>query len=75
MIERSDVKDKLALEVLEEHRQYQGDVARRLETAFADRDSVLWWIARGQLYDRVRDTPQFQAVMQKIGELKGAVQD
>ena len=46
-----------------------------LEKAFADRDPVLWWIARGQLYDSVHDTPRFQALMQKINALQGAVQE
>jgi serine/threonine-protein kinase len=41
-----------------------------LEKAFADRDPVLWWITGDQLYDSVRDTPRFQALVQKISELE-----
>jgi TolB-like protein/cytochrome c-type biogenesis protein CcmH/NrfG len=41
-----------------------------LEKAFADRDPVLWWITGDQLYDSVRNTPRFQALVQKISELE-----
>ena len=43
-----------------------------LEKAFEDRDIILWWIKSDQLYDSVRDTPRFQALVQKVSELKGA---
>jgi tetratricopeptide (TPR) repeat protein len=41
-----------------------------LEKAFAERDPVLWWITGDQLYDSVRHTPRFQALVQKISELE-----
>jgi adenylate cyclase len=45
-----------------------------LDKAFDDRDPVLWWIGSDQLYDGVRDEPRFQALMQKIAELKDTAQ-
>ena len=43
-----------------------------LEKAFEDRDIILWWLTGDQLYDSVRDTPRFQALMQKVSELERA---
>jgi adenylate cyclase len=45
-----------------------------LEKAFDDRDPVLWWIGSDQLYDRLRGEPRFQALMQKIAQLKKTAQ-
>jgi tetratricopeptide (TPR) repeat protein len=41
-----------------------------LEKAYEDRDPIFWWINGDQLYDSVRDAPRFQALVQKVGELK-----
>jgi adenylate cyclase len=45
-----------------------------LEKAFDDRDPVLWWIGSDQLYDPLRGGPRFQALMQKIAQLKKTAQ-
>src|SRR3954469_20956662 len=36
---------------------------------FEDRDPIFWWI-QDQLYDSVRDEPRFQALIQKVDQLK-----
>jgi Flp pilus assembly protein TadD len=45
-----------------------------LEKALEDRDPILWWINGDQLYDSVRDTPRFQALVQKVSELERGAQ-
>jgi serine/threonine-protein kinase len=45
-----------------------------IEKAYEDRDPLLWWNA-DQLYDSVRNEPRFQALIQKISELKGAARE
>ena len=46
-----------------------------LERAFEDRDPIFWWFKGDQLYDSVRDTRRFHALMQKVSKLKGAAQE
>jgi tetratricopeptide (TPR) repeat protein len=40
-----------------------------VEKAYEDRDPMLWWI-QDRLYDSIRNEPRFQAVVQKVDQLK-----
>ena len=41
-----------------------------LEKAYEDRDPIFWWINGDQLYDSVRQTPRFEALVQKVDRIK-----
>jgi serine/threonine-protein kinase len=41
-----------------------------LEKAYEDRDPIFWWINGDQLYDSVRGTPRFEALVQKVDRTK-----
>ena len=40
-----------------------------IEKAYEDRDPMLWWNT-DRLYDGIRNEPRFQAIMQKVDQMK-----